>query len=205
MARPMPIERQLQLATSGLSPDAIRRELAAFAKREVAALIQKGEVPPRYTRFVNGREGAPEESVTLPGPIVYDFDRLSEVIAFALREAEQRSPKKSGRYRESWFVMVGGALWTGGEIPSGAEVLVTNDQPYHRKIEVGAMRMSVPPGIVEAVYQAVRRRFGNRVRADVRFVTLAGGYRLKRNGARRGRRAGDPMTYPALLLQDRFA
>lgn len=199
MARPQAFERELKLATAGLEPAAIAGELAAFAKRSLAAAQQAGEAPERYVRIVNGRIGAPEESVIPPGPIIYDFNWLAEVVEYGLAFAAARSPVRSGRYKRAWFAMVNGQR-AGNltEIPGDAEVIITNDVPYARKIEVGHMKMQVPPGIVEDTRQAIMRRFGNIVVVERKFVELAGAYVL-----RRGRRRGQRLTYPAVLISMR--
>jgi hypothetical protein len=85
-------------------------------------------------------------------------------------------------------------------IPPGVEIVITNDQPYARKIQVGAMKMSVPPGIYEDARQFVQRNFGQMVAVQLRFVQLAGGYVLKRSGGRKDRAAGQPIAYPALVI-----
>lgn len=194
-------ERSLRVATAGLEPGQINATLAKTARAALADAISSGEASERYVRSVNGRIGAPEETVDAPGPIVYRFSYLDEAVVYALAFARERSPTRKGTYKRSWFAMVNGRPWDGqSPIPLDAEVIVTNDQPYHRKIEVGAMTMRVPPHIVEDTRQAVQRAFRGAIRAQMRFVDLAGAYRLERNHGRRGRRKGDPITYPAVIL-----
>ncbi|MBR1005251.1 hypothetical protein JQ560_51900, partial [Bradyrhizobium liaoningense] len=97
------------------------------------------------------------------------------------------------------------------DIPINSTVVLTNNRPYARKIDVGHVRMTVPPGIVEDVRKAVMARFGNFVIAKRTMIPLPGGYVLK-GRFRRGYRpfartklrsdtmAGAQMTYPALVL-----
>lgn len=204
MARPQAFERELRLAGAGLAPDVLRKQLAAFAKQELTKVQASGEAPQHYVRAVNGRIGAPEESVELPGPIVYSFNVLPGVAEYALAFAKARSPVLSGRFKRSWFVMVNGAQITNLEsIPLDGELILTNDQPYSRKIEIGAMKMRVPPGIVEDTRQAVMRRFGNIVTAQKRFIPLSGAYILRREG-RKDRTSGRQLLYPALVVALRF-
>lgn len=192
-------DRELRLATRDLEPDALRRELAAFARQSLAEVIASGDASPRYRRFVNQREGESEDAVILPGPIIYEFQYLEEIVTFALEAARELSPVLSGRYKRSWFALINGTQqWIDGTIPIDATVLVTNDQPYHRKIHVlgskGGFR--VPPGIVERVRQQARRLYRDIATFEVRFIPLAGGYRL-----RRPRRKEAEMTYPALEIR----
>jgi hypothetical protein len=89
--------------------------------------------------------------------------------------------------------------------------ILVNDQPYARKVDVGHMRMSVPPGIVERTKQQLLAKYGNSVTARRIVIDLAGGYVLKghfrkgarpfsRKGLRKDTKAGQPLNYPALLV-----
>jgi hypothetical protein len=178
MAKFETFDRDLRLATEGLSQEAISADLAAFAKAELARAIQSGEGSPNYARFVDGIEGAPEESVTAPGPILYQFAWWEEIIETALAELIDRSPKKSGRYASSFVVLASQQVVTGyGDIPGGAEVIIFNAQPYTRKVEVGAMTMSVPPRHFDRARQALVRRFGanGAFRFQTQFLNVAKG------------------------------
>ena len=212
MPRISTFAKDLQLATAGIAPENIGKELAAFARSELANAIQEGEGPERYERYVNGRLGAQEETVVPPGPILYVFHWWREIVEFALQTAVERSPEKSGDYKKSWFIMTpGGVVKSFDDIPINSTVVLTNNRPYARKIDVGHMRMTVPPGIVEDVRRAVMARFGNFVIAKRTMIPLPGGYVLKGH-FRRGYRpfartklrpdtmAGAQMTYPALVL-----
>lgn len=212
MARIQSFAKDLQLATADIAPENLARELAIFAKKSLKEEIHEGRASPRYDRYVNGNLGADEFTVVPPGPILYEFHWWNEVIEFAIETLRKRSPVKSGRYRDSWLAMVNGAVVSDySDIPVGAQVLVTNNQPYSRKIEVGFMEMSVPPHVVEDSLGTVRSRFGNVVDIKATMVTLPGGYILKgvfkkgirkysRTKLRRDTSAGAEMTYPSMLL-----
>lgn len=206
------LDKQLQLATAGISPQNLSRELALFAKQSLRDAIHYGEGSPRYDKFVNGVEGADEFTVTPPGPIVYVFHWWNEIIEYALDVLRARSPVKSGRYRDSWFPMINGVVVTDySTIPIDATVMLTNNQPYARKIEVGFMDMSVPSGVAQDSNQIIRRRFGNLIASKSTMVTLPGGYILKghfrrgirkysRTKLRKDTQAGAHMTYPAIAM-----
>lgn len=215
MARIQSFAQDLKLATAGLAPNVIAQELANFARAELAARIRSGEASPRYDRFVNGVAGADENTVVPPGPIVYDFHWWNEVLEYAVETLQERSPVRSGRFRRSWFVMVNNQpVVDYSQIPIGAEVIVTNDQPYSRKIEVGYMQMSVPHGVAEDSMAKIKRRFGNVVEIRKAMIKLPNGYILKgvfrrgirpqsRTNLRRDTMAGAEMTYPALIFKMR--
>jgi hypothetical protein len=209
------INRQLFLATQDIAPENVAKELASYAKRSLSEVIQSGEGSDIYERYVNGRFGASEESVRPPGPIVYIFNWWKEIIEFGIAALVQRSPEKSGRYKRSWFAMVDGRhVVDFDRLPTGAVVYLTNNQPYSRKIEVGHMRMSVPPGVVEDCALTIKRRFANTYDIKATMITHPNGYILKgvfsrgirpqaRKKLRKDTRAGSVMTYPSIRLEMR--
>lgn len=207
--------RDVELATAGIAPGAVNAALAQFARQELAASIMNGDGSPIYDRYVNGVEGADENTVVAPGPIVYVFHWWTEVIEFALKTLVERSPVKTGRYRRSWFVFVNGSrVQDYTKIPIGSQVFITNDQPYSRKIDTGFMKMSVPPFVVDDARKIVMGRFGNLVTAQRRMIRLPNPYILKgvfKRGIRQYSRrklqkdtmAGAEMTYPSLMIEMR--
>lgn len=204
---------------SSLGPEALSANLARFAREARDDLIARGDAAPSYTTIVDGRAGAVEESVRPEGAIVYRFSALGLAASFALTFCIARSPVRSGRYADAWFIAVNGHRWDGelASIPPGSEVIVTNPEPYARKIDAGHMRMRVPPGIIEDAKQAVGRKYPS-VIAKRQMVTipqaLGGGYILAgrfRRGHRQFARTklrsdtvrGAQMTYPALVMSER--
>ena len=196
--------------------------VANHVRSNLNLLINANVFPGQYRRFVDGREGAPEEAVKLDGgQIVYVFSRLPEATAFTLTFCKGRSPRKTGAYEDAWFVAVDGVPWQGkiADIPPGSTVTITNFAPYHRRLEQGyhrAHHVGHKPGlyITEAARQAVMRRFKG-ILAERQFVTVPhviGGtrgwevpYHLRRPGRQSGEGAGDAITYPAVVLTDRNA
>jgi len=210
MARLNEFERELKVATAGLDDDAIAKLLAETAEEARDAAISAGEASAHYETFVNYEEGRSEEQVKPPGPIIYVFDYGIEIAQFALELARALSPVRSGAYRDAWFLLdESGAQTTPENLTPGAPFTITNDKPYARKIEVGAMKVSVPPGIVERLRKGVLGRYGNSVSAKVKFIKLEGGYVLKRHGTggrqrrRDERAAGTAINYPALVVAPR--
>lgn len=206
-------DRDIQIATAGLSPEAISAELARVAISERDRAIRLGEASPVYDTFVNGVRGAPEASVMAPGPIVYVFSYWQPIIEFTLAFLRKRSPVLSGRYAASHMVMVGGQVMRpDAPISADEEVTIVSDQPYSRKIEVGHMMMSVPRGVYDDAARQVQRRFGAVISVYDTQILLPNGYILKgvfrkgyrpgaRTGLRKDTRAGARMTYPALIMK----
>jgi hypothetical protein len=199
-------DREIRIATADLEPAAINAELAKFARQELAKAIADG-ASPQYDRFVNGREGAAEETVTAPGPIVYVFNNWPVIITTALEELRKRSPKRSGRYVNSFIVLANQVpVADFRPIPAEAEVIIFNAQPYTRRIEVGANR-STGKRHFDATKSVMSRRYGVAFRFETKFLDIRGGidprvpYILRGSqGRRKDRQAGMPITYPAILM-----
>lgn len=199
-------ERDLRVATAGMEPEAINRAVAAFAKQEVRRLIAEGAASPRYERYVNGVLGAPEEAYKAPGAIVYEFTNWPLVINAALDELRKRVPARSGRYRDSFTVVVGGRVVVTDftKLRSDAEVIIFNPRPYTRRMETG--NNGTGTRHFDGARWALSRRFSGAFSVMMRFVDVPGGisplapYRLKRGQGRKGRAAGDAITYPALII-----
>lgn len=208
----------LRLATADIEPVAVGAALARFAREQLAEAIASGAASPSYDRYVNGRLGVSEFAVEPPGPILYLFAGWEEVIPWTLDRLVKRSPELRGRYKAGhtafvdWQPVVDPAA-----VPRDATVIFTSPVDYVRKIEVGGQRMRVRPHIYEDVYAAVRRRFGGPsgfIDASFTYQTIPNGYVLRgrfrrgpgafaRKGLRRGTRAGDPLTYPCIVMRMR--
>jgi hypothetical protein len=205
-------DRELKFATAGLELGEINKALAAFAKESLAEVVMAG-AGPRYERYVNGRQGATEESVKAPGPIVYEFSMWEPVITFALDELRRRSPVKSGRFRNSFIVLANQKpVMNYGEIPPDAEVIIVNFQPYTRKAEAGVLGPK-RNYIFDGTKRALARTFGNSgrnaaaFRFETKWLDIRSGvhsgmpYILKGSqGKRKDRQSGMPITYPAVVI-----
>ncbi|WP_312222570.1 hypothetical protein [Rhizobium rhizoryzae] len=203
--------RDISIATRGLTREAAAAALAKFARTELAKAIASGAGSENYTRFVNGRQGAAEESVVAPGPILYVFSNWPLIISAALEALISASPRKTGAFARSFIVIVGGKLVSDySQILPNAEVIITNAQPYVRKVQVGSggPKASLAPKPFDKARRAVSSRFGSGViSAQIRFLDIPSGihpqipYMLKRAGRRRRRAAGgNALTYPSLIL-----
>lgn len=196
-------ERDLKLATAGLEPAQVDAALAKFARAELAKVIAGG-APRQYDKYVNGRQGAAEESVIAPGPILYVFTNWTLVINTALEELKKRSPRRTGRYQNSFIVVVGGrtVVTDYSKLRADAEVIIFSSAPYTRKIETGYNG----PGKrhFDLTKSALNSRFKGAFEFEMKYVDVPGGinplvpYKLKRTTKRRA--AGTPLTYPALII-----
>jgi len=218
-------ETVIRLQLDRYGPAEAKRRHIAAAKAGLAAYLGTQSPRPSVKLEVDGHAAAAEEEVKPFGIIVYRFLRMSEIMPYALKMAREFSPVGQandtrpghpGLYRESWFFLVDGRKTDEVDIPPDAEVILTNNQPYSRKINTGAKGFEryVPPGIVEKVRQAVLAKYGNLVEAQIVFLDLEAAYTLKhdlrhiyrgrRYGApRNDARAGMPITYPGVQFAPR--
>jgi hypothetical protein len=211
------VEEVVRLAMRQVQAPEFQRQHAAIARQGLAQHLAERQFPPRVRRIVDGRQGVSEDQVKLFGIIRYEFDSLREAAYRAKQELEDATPKASGALAGAWFFMVGGQQVA--EVPRDAvEVTIANDQPYARRLLVGKRPdgrpfslQHVPPGYLEIAKARVAERFGNSVEVLARFIYLEGGYVLKadyrdptvsrRRKVRPENRAGQPITYPALVLR----
>jgi hypothetical protein len=150
---------------------ATQRLLVATAKARHADVMRADPRPGGFTRYVDGREGLPEEAARPDGVITYIYRRLDMVVEAALQTLFDLSPHASGAYRSGHTLFVAGQPVANlRDWRPGQEIAITNLRPYARKIEVGAMKMRVA-GTDRVYAQAeriLRRRFGKI--ADINFT-----------------------------------
>lgn len=168
-----PIERSIMLAIREGEPPAERgRRLAGYARKALAEAQEinrraTGVVPPHET-YVDGRLGAPLESVKPDGVIVFEFDLLNDLFDWIGEMLVKHSPVLTGRYQGSHaFYADGVEIAPGAEVPPAEEYVFLNLQPYARKIERGLSKQA-PDGVYEAVTVLARQRFNNV--ASIRFT-----------------------------------
>lgn len=197
-----PFDRVVSIAPGSADDAFIAQQLAAFAKESLREAQIADEASDTFVRAVNARLGVPEEQVKTPGAIVYGFDWTREATAYALAWLRAGAPRRSGRYARSFIVISQGREVAVETIGLGAGALLVNTQPYSRKIQIGARGFTSRRGLFDKARNATLKEFRGLVRIRVKFVELAGAYRLKSGSMRRrkDRRAGAALTYPALEI-----
>jgi len=187
---------------SRFTPQQMRNLFILYAKKGITDFMSRQSESIPYTIEVNGIESISENAIGLGGgTISYRLQRLPQVGRYAKLTAMLISPQgPTGEYKQAWFLLVDGKEVSESDIPNDVdELILVNDVPYARKINVrGARLQGIPPGIVERVRQLVLRRFGGFVTANIEFHTLQRGYILKRSTRRV--RAGEQLTYPTLVM-----
>lgn len=166
------VSQQFRVATQE-SLEAVRRVAVGVAKAEHARVMRTEPRPTQFQRYVDGQEGAPEESLRLGGVIVYDYPRVPLVARFALEVLYAKSPfgrPEGGHYRDQHVLHLNGVpaaidAWQPGDV-----VEIINAAPYARKIELGTMKM-VLPGTDHVYAQA--EQIVRRTHSDLAFVSFA--------------------------------
>lgn len=203
---------EIKLLTAGIAPGAVNKALAEFARSELKK-AQAAGAGKSYQLYVNGHLADSEDQVIAPGPIVYQFSLWNEIVTYALSELRRRSPVRSGRFRNSFIILVDGKIVPDGrEIVASSEVIITNYQPYIRKAEAGLLG-TARFAIFDGTKRALARKFGNTGRSadgylfETKWLDIVPGvhpgipYILKRSqGRRKDRQAGQPITYPAVIM-----
>lgn len=221
--------QQLMVAMDGIE-DQVRARHVAVAREILDEAVSARPVRPHVTQVIDGRIGAPLDAVKVPGVILFRLGILQEITTYALGAAKKLSPRRSGRYAQSWFAMVDGKPYDGRPLPPDATVFVVNPVPYARKLHVRSrsvklthwgMKLGVTPGIVDRITNDIRARYGDSVRAFVKFIDLPNAYILKGDPPRKfaaktrrssafragrsliktDRHRGQPITYPAIELR----
>jgi len=195
-------EQVIALQLKKWGPEEARRIHIAVARKTLREFMARQGAKPQVLIETDGHPTGTEDAVQPYGIIIYHLSRLREIASFAIRTAEELSPVLSGRYKSSWFLMTTGNVPIGfDEVDAYDAVILVNDQPYHRKIHVGAKgfeKYATPSGIVEKVRQKVRQRYGARgVRTHISFLALNNvsvRSRMRRGPARVN------LTYPALVM-----
>jgi hypothetical protein len=214
-------ETVVRLQFDKFSPEEAKRRHIGIARAGLDAFLARQPAEPAVILEVDGRRAGSEEEVKPFGVIKYSFLRMNIVAPFALSKAREFSPVGDasdarpghpGLYRASWFFIgPDGHRLDENSIPPDASIILTNDQPYSRKINAGAKGFEryAPPGVVEKVRQAVLAKFGATISANVVYLHLEGAHVLQRDlrhiykgrryGApRRDARAGMEITYPGV-------
>lgn len=211
MARVGNFSRDIQLLMDRrLSPEAQKKMIAKAAgdilkDAQHKNAVALGKVPP-HDHWVDGREGAPFESINLPsGNITIQFQLGGEVAAEALRLLRENSPVRGGDYKKSHRLFADGSEISDPSEAIGAKkFVIISVVPYARKIERGLSKQA-PDGVYEVTAALLRQRFGNLAQirftyqsvvegAAIEYVRVTGGTKAE-NRAR-----SKALRYPAISI-----
>lgn len=167
--------------------------------RTVAEQTARAGVKPTVEAYANNEGNTNLDSVKLPGPIVFNYGYLAEIVQVAVKALIAASPRDSGRYAASHTVFIDGQPVQGipAEIPPTAEIIIANRVPYTRKIEVGKTRsgrafvIRVEPHIYENVMsRVIRPKYRTVANISFNYVSLPDAYETRKG----------PLRYPAIII-----
>lgn len=203
----------IRVITEDLMGPAASKALAGAHRKAHEEIIRakSGRVMrPSFEHIVDGRKGAPLDSVKPDGILVTNYDSRPEIVFATLAALTRNSPRLSGEYARSHIILVNGTQVS--EVPSALAysdvVTITNTVPYARRLEVGVSEDGTPfvVQVAPRIYERTAKREiipQFRQIADIRFayVDISGAYRRKRSGGRRDRGVGSAIRYPAIIIK----
>lgn len=196
-----PIDRDIDLMLSEeLSPKAQSQQFAQFAGAQIEDAKQTNRQIlarlPRYTVSVDGRQGAPLESVKPDGYVIAEFELFNDVLTWIADQLDRVSPRKTGRFRKNNTLFADGIeTQVGAVLPDASEFVFINTTPYARKIERGASSQA-PDGVFQVVATLAQRRFGNIAKISFTYRTAIAGAFV---GGREGNKSD--LRNPAILVK----
>lgn len=164
-------EREILVSVENLTGQQASAAIAALAAEKRDEVIVRDH-PSNVTTYVDGREGAPLISVKANGLIRFEFSYLDEIVRTILDMLVSASPfaaKRPGanpptHYKEEHAIFIDGAevMALPTRIPPNSEIVITNLQPYARKVEKGfGPSLKSAHGVYQAVANLAARRYGN--------------------------------------------
>ena len=175
------------LVNGAMSPKAVSAFVAKTARQALAeaqALNESvlGHVPP-HTTWVDGNEGAAEETVKPDGRIIHEFNTglRVEILDWIMEQLRDTAPVKSGRFRDAMQIFADWTLVDDFAMAANAdEIVIVSTVAYARKIEGardangktrrGPLSPQAPNGVFEAVSAVASARFGNIAKIKFTFA-----------------------------------
>jgi hypothetical protein len=164
--RSNPISTQRIVALKGkIRADLLPKITARIAREELAKVLEVAPAP--YTTRVDGREGAPLESVRPGGVIVFTFARLGPVLDWiyeALIDNSPIGPDEGGHYKDDHWLFVNDIRVEAPsadaplDIPAKSTVIFADLRPYSRKLE-GGSSIQAPDGVYEQTAGEAHKKF----------------------------------------------
>jgi hypothetical protein len=202
--------------------EAQAKDLLLRVGREGHARIMAdaGQTKPDFDAYANSPGNTNLDSVIVPGPIVYRYRYLRNVISDVLDALRKASPVLSGDYVRSHTLFIDGTATDKPplNLPRDAEIMISNPVPYARRIEVGktesgrAFVIQVQPNVYERVARAMNTKYRNVAKISFGYATLPDAHTIKgglgaryvaKGGASRKRRqaVGKQVQAPAIFIE----
>jgi hypothetical protein len=184
-------------------------QITARVARQQLAEVDAGRP---YVQFVDGREGAPLESVRPGGKILFKFNALGRVLDWIYEQLLARSPVGPDtpphlHYIEDHELYIDGervnvVVGAIAEVPHGGTAMIVDGRPYARKIERG-LSVQAPDGVYELTAIAAQRLFPG-TKITFQYVSLASVAETARGTTRRALHARHAQNasyrYPSITV-----
>src|SRR4029077_20704325 len=169
---------------------------------------------PYWEAYANREGNSNLESVVVPGPIVYNYRYLSDLIQTALDLLRKESPAgPSLKYRNGHEVYVNNQP-VGYNVPKtirpGDQIMIANPVPYARRLEIGRAQhgarpflISVPNRIYYRVNEMLQAQAKGRAKVRMIYVDL-GAWTLTKNLKTLIKTSGGGYRYSARQRPDRL-
>lgn len=152
----------------------------------IASAMSRSGIAPSYRQIVDGREGAPLQSVRPDGVIVFAWQYVDEMIIDTYGALVNRLPRLTGRARASVIVLADGVEVDIAAVPEGVkEVRLVVTVPYARRLEVGRKKHSHEPfsrlgfHAVEETAIVAKRLWGAIGSISFNYTDISNAYGLK--------------------------
>ncbi len=198
----------------GINAKALLIRTAQTGHQKIMADAAANGLVPTWEAYANTPGNSNLDSVVLPGPIVYNYRYLADLISFALAELRKQSPFVSGKYRDGHTLYVNdepvGSDILPKNITAGDRIFIANPVPYARKIEVGITEsghefvINPPNRLYNRVMEMVKAQGKGRANVSMRFVDL-GAWTLRHNQRSRFKTVHGKVATSARQRPDRLA
>lgn len=181
--------------------------------------VARSGLLPEWRAWANTPSNSNIESVKLPGPIVYQYSYMREIVQATIKALEAASPVQSGDYKRGHGLWIN-ALPVANDTPikPGQEVFIANSVDYARRLEVGktdagrAFLIQVKNHIYERTAKKIAAQYGNVAHIYFGYVELPNAWVIKGKlgptymlptGKKRKRRqaVGDRVRAPAIFIE----
>lgn len=177
---------------SRLTGDERQRELVALAHAAIdeATRVNTAAIGREVGRtiIVDGRQGAPVESVKIGGTVVALFAVHEAAVDFAwetlagLSPVDQRPDADDIVYRDRHLMLVDGVeVAPPIKIEPDSVVTFVNLLAYARRIEKGWSKKQAPDGVYEVAVPIIRSRFGRLVNVKFGYGAFLGASAVREN------------------------
>jgi hypothetical protein len=178
-------EREILVSVENLVGPQASAAIAALAAEKRDEVIVRDH-PSNVTTYVDGREGAQLISVKPDGGVIrFEFSYLDEIVRAILDMLVSASPFAPKRpnasppthYKEEHAVFLDDVevLELPQRIPPTSTVVISNLQPYARKVEKGfGPDLKSAHGVYQAVANLAARRYGNMAKIIYTWMQFPG-------------------------------